>query len=120
MSFIGNKRAKGTEEEALAAEFLERHGYKIIEKNFYTRKSEIDIIARDGEYLVFVEVKYRRDITSGYPEEAVDQRKIRRIIYGAREYLWKHHYPEETPVRFDVAAILGDHIRLIKDAFRTF
>ena len=70
-----NRRAIGTEYETLACEYLTRHGYQILCRNFRCRQGEIDIIARDRDYLVFIEVKYRRDEHEGDPAEAVDARK---------------------------------------------
>lgn len=112
-----NKRMTGSCYEELAAAFLTRQGYQILERNFYCRQGEIDLIARDGRYLVFVEVKYRKSGRSGAPAEAVNTRKQRRMSHAARYYLFSHGYPEETPCRFDVAAIQGAEIRLYKDAF---
>lgn len=60
-----NRRAIGTEYETLACEYLTRHGYQILCRNFRCRQGEIDIIARDRDYLVFIEVKYRRDDHEG-------------------------------------------------------
>ena len=70
-----NKREIGSGYEEMAAAYLIEQGYKIVARNFSGRRGEIDIIARDGEYLVFVEVKYRRDERQGSPAEAVDYRK---------------------------------------------
>lgn len=112
-----NKRAVGTAYEKTAGEYLKKQGYQILEYNFRCRSGEIDIIARDGEYLVFVEVKYRRNAGSGNPLEAVDVRKQRTISRTALYYCMKHGYGETTPCRFDVAAVLGGEICLIKNAF---
>ena len=83
------------------------------------RQGEIDIIARDGRYLVFVEVKYRRDGQTGDPLEAVDRAKQRRISRTAQYYCLTHGYGETTPCRFDVAAVLGTdgEVRLVRNAF---
>ena len=67
-----NKRKTGQEQEAKAACFLKTQGYQILERNYRCKKGEIDLIAREGQYLVFVEVKYRSTNESGLPEEAVD------------------------------------------------
>lgn len=112
-----NKRKTGNEKEKLVAGYLEKEGYRIIETNFYFKGGEIDIIARDGSYLVFVEVKYRSGRGSGLPEESVTAGKIRRISRGALYYLTKYRYKADTPVRFDVAALDGNEIRLYKNAF---
>lgn len=112
-----NKRSLGSEKEQIAEEYLKRKGYRILEKNFRCRQGEIDLIGRDGIYLVFVEVKYRADGRAGAPEEAVNRTKQRTILRVARYYLYLHRLPEHTPCRFDVVGIIGDEIRLIKDAF---
>ena len=75
------------------------------------------IIARDRDYLVFIEVKYRRDEHEGDPAEAVDARKQVRILRTARYYMTRYHISEDTPCRFDVVAVLGSNVRLIRDAF---
>lgn len=112
-----NKRSLGTAWEEQAAEFLKREGCEILERNFRGRRGEIDLIVRDGRYLVFVEVKYRKNADSGFPEEAVDYRKQRIISRVAQEYLLKKRLSESTPCRFDVVAICGDRVRHIKNAF---
>ncbi len=114
---MGNKRAAGSRYEEKAAAFLQERGYQIVEKNYRERYGEIDLIARDGRYLVFVEVKFRRGAASGYPEEAVDARKQERIRHAATRYLCDRRYPADTPCRFDVVSILGEKFRLITDAF---
>lgn len=78
---------------------------------------EIDIIAKDGAYLVFVEVKYRAGEGTGNPLEAVTKAKQRTISKVALYYRMTHGYGEFSPSRFDVVAILGDEIRLVKNAF---
>ncbi|MBD3285946.1 YraN family protein, partial [candidate division WOR-3 bacterium] len=70
-----NRQALGKHGEDAAAEFLRKQGYEIITRNFYTRWGELDIIARDGEEIVFVEVKTRTSISFARPEEGVDLRK---------------------------------------------
>lgn len=111
-----NKRTTGTKYEEVAAEYLEKLGYQIVEKNYRCRSGEIDLIAKDGDYLVFCEVKYRSDSASGHPLEAVDGRKQSIIVKCARVYLMAHHL-DEMAVRFDVVGIYRDDIILIKDAF---
>ena len=82
-----NKRKTGQEQEVKAACFLKTQGYQILERNYRCKKGEIDLIAREGQYLVFVEVKYRSTNESGLPEEAVDLRKQRQISRVAAWYL---------------------------------
>lgn len=112
-----NKRTIGTAYEEQAVLFLQQKGYYIVEKNFRCRQGEIDIVARDGQYLVFVEVKYRKASANGLPEEAVDRRKQQKIIRTAQYYLYQKNLGEDCPCRFDVVGICGDRIRLTQNAF---
>lgn len=114
---VQNNRETGRCYEEQVTAFLEKQGFRILERNFRCREGEIDIIARDGAYLVFVEVKYRRSKTAGIALEAIDTRKIARIRRVARFYLYRKRYPEETPCRFDAAGIDGEQITYIKNAF---
>lgn len=112
-----NKRETGSRYEDAAVAYVEALGYHILERNYRDRYGEIDIIARDGSYVVFLEVKYRRDEGLGYPEEAVDKRKQQRIRHTASFYLYRSGLGEETPCRFDVVSIMGNKIKVIKNAF---
>lgn len=112
-----NKRKVGHRWEVVAATYLNAHGYKILELNFNCKFGEIDIIAKDGNYLVFCEVKYRKTVEAGLPIEAVSFYKQKRIISSALFYMSSHHLPDNTEVRFDVISILGSEISLIKNAF---
>ena len=112
-----NHRAMGTYYEKKAAEYLKKQGYEILAMNYRCRIGEIDIIARDGEYLVFVEVKYRSSAAGGAPEEAVNYKKQRVISKVASYYLMKEYGTLDVDCRFDVAGILDDEIRLTKNAF---
>lgn len=103
--------------EQKAAEYLKQQGYRILQRNFYSRYGEIDIIAREGRYLVFIEVKYRTNTSHGSPQEAVSRKKQRTICKVANYYRLTHGIPEDTPCRFDVVAILEDDIILLRDAF---
>lgn len=111
-----NKRAIGFEYEKVAGEYLEKQGYKIIEYNFYSRHGEIDIIAKHEEYLVFVEVKYRKNDSKGAPLEAVSIQK-RRTISKCAMYYMKKNGLQDVSVRFDVVGILGNNIQVIQNAF---
>ncbi len=112
-----NNRSLGTEKEALAIKFLEEQGVNVLAKNFYFRGGELDLIVKDGEYICFVEVKYRKSKSYGFPEEAVTATKQRKIIQGAKVFLYQNHYSTDTPCRFDVISIYQDEITWIKDAF---
>ena len=112
-----NKREVGSTYERRAGEYLIQHGYEIVEYNFRCRLGEIDIIARDEQYLVFVEVKYRKNTRTGSPLEAVNKKKQQTISRVASYYCLTHGYGEEVPCRFDVVAILKDEVLLVKNAF---
>ena len=113
-----NKRKIGEEREAAVCRCLESHGWTILERNFRTRSGEIDIIAREGSVLVFIEVKYRRTPGAGYGSEAVGIRKQRTITHTAMIYMMRNHIDETASCRFDVAEITGNHLHLYRDAFR--
>ena len=112
-----NNRRTGTGYERKAGAYLESLGYKIVTYNYRCRLGEIDLIARDGEYLVFVEVKYRKNGKSGSPFSAVGREKQRIISKVAMFYLIAHGYRELPPCRFDVVGIDGENIHWIKNAF---
>ena len=109
----------GTRGEIIASNYLKAKGYKIIAMNYKNKLGEIDIIAKDNEYLVFIEVKTRYSRKFGDPLEAVDERKQYKIRNIATMYL-KTIHQLDTPCRFDIIAILGDSdddIRHIENAF---
>lgn len=112
-----NNRAVGTQFEQEAADFLLKNGYKIIEKNFRCKIGEIDLIGKSEGYLCFIEVKYRSGISKGYPAEAINPGKIRKITRTAEFYLLLHKLPQDTPCRFDAVLILDRDFTLIKNAF---
>ena len=115
-----NNRQIGDKKEEFVCEWLETQGYRIVERNFRCRSGEIDIVAREGAYLVFIEVKYRRGAECGDPSEAVDRRKQQTISRVALFYLLWHGYAEHTPVRFDVVSVSGTdtvEVKLYRNAF---
>lgn len=114
---LANNRVVGARYENIAADYLSHSGYKILERNYRCRSGEIDIVAADGNYLVFVEVKYRRNNIYGDSLEAVDIRKQNKIRQTALNYMYRKKYPENTQVRFDVIGITAFRITLIKNAF---
>jgi len=112
---------KGRYGEELAAQYLTRHGYRIIQQNFRATCGEVDIVAQDKNTLVFVEVKTRTGTGFGSPSEAVTHRKRQQISKTALVYLSQQRLLNE-PARFDVVAILlrkdaEPYIELIKNAF---
>ena len=110
------KKSIGNSGEDLAARYLESNGYEIVARNFHSRYGEIDIIARDGERTVFVEVKRRSGVGYGSPGEAVDARKQRKIVLTALAYMQANGLLD-SPIRFDVVEILPDAARHIPGAF---
>jgi len=94
----------GQRGEKVAQSFLHEKGYKILHVNWRNRKSEIDIIAMDGDILVFVEVKTRQTNHFGDPENAVDYKKQKRLIHAANAYVLKNRI--ENDARFDIVSIL--------------
>lgn len=114
---MNNKRKIGSISEKAVGRYLEKEGYEILQYNFRSRFSEVDIVAKEDRYLVFVEVKWRSSDRNGAPEEAVDKKKQQRIIRGALYYLVRYRVPEGTPIRFDIAAVEHGNVRLIRDAF---
>lgn len=112
-----NKRSVGQEQEQTAAEYLEKSGYKIVNRNYRCRLGEIDIIAYHKGYLVFIEVKYRKDNRSGSPEEAVNSKKQRQISKVAAWYLAERRISLDTPCRFDVVAVTPENVRIFENAF---
>ena len=103
--------------EDLACRELERRGYAIVARRYRCRLGELDIIARDGETVVFVEVKTRHDRAFGPAAEAVGFVKRRRLARLAMDYVLRHHLTNR-PCRFDVVAIHFDQDRPVIEVFR--
>jgi putative endonuclease len=118
MSFM--RISTGKRGEELAATYLAEAGYRIIERNYRCPFGEIDIIAEEGETLVFVEVKSRRSEAYGDPQLAVGHQKQKKISRIAMNYL-KEKNLCHRPARFDVVAVkllpAGRKIELIQNAF---
>lgn len=111
------KRSDGSAAEALAATWLEHRGLRIVARNYACRTGEIDLIALDGETLVFVEVRLRRSYAFGGAAESINRAKQLRILSAARHYLMKK---PEQPCRFDVIvldALAADRVEWLKNAF---
>lgn len=111
-----NRRKIGSEYEKAAGEYLKQQGYEILEYNYRCKMGEIDIIAKDGSYLVFCEVKYRKNTGKGYPSEAVHVRK-QRILSKCAQYYLMAKGKAYIPCRFDVVSIMDGELTLFKDAF---
>jgi len=112
-----HKRGRGAIAESIATRKLLDEGYRIVERNFTADLGELDIVARDGDILVFVEVRSRANDDHGHAVEMVTRRKQRRVARVAMFYL-EVRRPEFDRARFDVVGITGDEVVLIKDAFR--
>jgi putative endonuclease len=110
----------GKSGEDLACRELERRGYAIVARRYRVRSGELDVIARDGPTLVFVEVKTRAGRMFGEAAEAVTFVKQRRMTQLANEYLIRHHMPD-CPCRFDVVSVHVDAdapmVEVIQNAF---
>ncbi len=117
-----NRKQSGDRAEALACRYLEQRGLHLLTRNFHCRRGEIDLVMRDGDSLVFVEVRYRQHTRFGLPAETVSRNKQSRIIHCARYYLMLHRGWNEA-VRFDVVAIAGRPddltIEWLTNAFQT-
>ncbi len=112
-----NKRTIGALAEERAALFLQARGMQILVRNYRCRQGEIDLIARDGRYLVFVEVKYRNSACCADPLSAVNRAKQRKICRVADYFRFTQKVPDDVPVRYDVIGILGEKTAWIPDAF---
>jgi putative endonuclease len=117
---LNRKQKTGKKGESIAARLLRKKGYQILEQNYRTRLGEIDIIARDRNTLVFVEVKARSSNRFGHPKSAITPQKQRKISMVALHYL-KITNQMRSKARFDVIAISSTHtsqkVELIRNAF---
>lgn len=113
----------GKEGELFAAKYLKKNGYKIEESNYRSPLGEIDLIARDGNVLVFIEVKTRKGIFLSQPFEAVNKRKQMQILKTAKYYIIKNKI-KDTALRIDVVSIIHDggnmKAELLKNAFEDY
>lgn len=110
------RRALGARGENLAARWYEGHGYTIIERNWRCREGELDIIARTGTTIVFIEVKTRSSDAYGSPAAAVTATKQRRIRALALSWL-RTHAEHGAELRFDVACVIGNQVEVLEAAF---
>lgn len=108
----------GTQAEQLAAEFLERHGLRLVERNYRCRQGEIDLILEDAAVLVFAEVRLRKSAAFGGAAASITGNKQRRIVLAAQHYLQR--LKRTPPCRFDVVLLdrlEANAVQWIKDAF---
>lgn len=115
MSDPRKQRGDSAEDRAVAE--LERAGYRIVDRNYRCRVGELDIVARDGNTLVFVEVRSRSDGRHGTALANITTRKQRQVARVARVYL-HHRKPVFDRCRFDVIGVTGDELTHVKGAFR--
>lgn len=113
-------RDVGTKHENAAVEYLTQQGLTLVARNYRLRDGEIDLIMRDSNYLVFIEVKFRRNSHFAAILEQIDQRQLKRIRRSAQLFMLQHGIVEHlTACRFDVVAITGApfQVEWLKDAF---
>lgn len=106
----------GMHYEKVARDYLLEQGYAILEANYNCKLGEIDIVASRQNYIVFIEVKYRKNACYGYPREYVNYTKQQRIVRIAKYYIMTHKLLN-VGIRFDVIDILDDTLTHIMDAF---
>lgn len=111
-----NTRSKGNKGEDIAAAYILQNGFDILQRNYYIRGGEIDIIYRDGAVIVFCEVKLRTSDKFGVPSEAVGINKQKRISRAALDYAYNNKSIDEN-FRFDIIEIYNGKINHIPNAF---
>ncbi len=111
------RHREGARAEAVAAEALRVQGYEVMEQRFRYRHHDVDLVARRGTVIVFVEVKSRADDRYGAACEAVTARKRADLVRAASVWLSRYAKPWEA-VRFDVITVSGDRVEWLQDAFR--
>jgi len=107
---------KGLAGENQAVQYLEKQGMELVRKRYRVPGGEIDVVMREGDTLVFVEVKLRGTGASGEGLMAVTRKKQRRIVKTALYYLAEHDH--DGPIRFDVVEVTADGVQHIRDAFQ--
>ena len=112
-----NKRETGSAYERLAAEYLKENGCLILRTNYRNRFGEIDLIGKDGDDLVFFEVKERKSGQAGSAAEAVTLSKQKKICAVSDSYRFRENVSPDTQIRYDVIAIDGNRVSWIKNAF---
>ena len=115
------KQLTGDHAEELAVALLERNGLRVLTRNYRVHGGEIDCIAFDGDTLVFVEVRFRKNAHFGGAAASIDARKQQRVIHAAQVYLMKNPRQATRPCRFDcllLDTLNTEHIEWIRDAFQ--
>ena len=113
---LSEKQSQGRDWEQVALRHLKRQGLAFVEANFSCKGGEIDLIMRDGESLVFVEVRQRADRRHGGAAASITPAKIRRLVRAAQVYLLR--FPKMPACRFDVVAIDGDQLEWLRNVIQ--
>jgi putative endonuclease len=111
---LSGKQQQGRQWEQAALAHLKRHGLTLVEANYQCKGGEIDLVMRDGEALVFVEVRQRADRRHGGAAASITPAKIRRLVRAAQFYLLR--FASVPPCRFDVVAIDGEQLEWLRNA----
>ena len=112
-----NRRGRGAVGENEAGSYLESQGYSVLARNFRTRRGEVDLVARKGRRLAFVEVKSWASYQADSLEYAIGAWKRRRIVEVSRSYLQLHPQPDDVRIAFDVILLREGRVNHIQDAF---
>ena len=112
-----NKRDIGSFYEEMAVEYLKRNDFSIIEQNYCCKVGEIDIVATKQHVIHFVEVKYRKDLSHGFPVESVSKRKQKKLFRAAQWYLAERMMSQENVYCFDVISIVGVNVTFYENCF---
>lgn len=119
---MAERQARGRHAEDAARAYLTQAGLREIAANANYRGGELDLVMRDGDCLVFVEVRYRRSSAFGGGAASVDSAKRRKLVLAAQSFLAEHREYSRAPCRFDVIEASGNpdtpDLRWLKDAFR--
>lgn len=112
------RQQQGQSAEEQACRYLQQRGLELVERNYRCRQGEIDLIMRDRQSTIFVEVRYRSSSRFGGAAASVDRRKQEKLIAAASHYLQHHPRLAQQPARFDVVAITPEALQWIEDAFQ--
>ena len=114
---VPSRNERGRWAEDLAAERLTANGLEPVQRNYWSKWEEIDLVMRDQQTLVFVEVSFRKSGDYGDRAQSVDARKQHKLISNAVHYFQSHANLQHTPCRFDIVSVSSKEVSWIKDAF---
>lgn len=112
-----SQQSTGDKAEEFALTHLKKHQLTLVQQNYRCKVGEIDLVMKDGDTLVFVEVRYRKNAQYGSALDSVNLSKQGKITKAAQYFLQKKHYPSDQNARFDVVGITGNETQWIKNAF---